>query len=164
MIYQRINLNPLARVIRPHGPHDGVPVRWEADDASDLPPLPSGEAWVVVEDRPAIDHDRQRLVRVLTTDRDGWRVVDLTPEEIAAKNPVAHSVTRRQLLLVLASLEPPILPSMIEAMIGDNQIGLIEFQNAGSFERSHPLVAELATALQMTPEDVDNIFRQASKL
>lgn len=100
MIYQRITLNPLARVTRPHGPHDGVPVRWSAPDAMDLPPLPSGEAWVVVEDRPAIDHDRQRLVRVLTTDRDGWDVVDLSPEELADRHnpqPVTKLTIKRRL-------------------------------------------------------------------
>jgi len=139
---------------------DGKPIVFQGEN----PPTPDeGQAWVPIEDRPTAG-ENQRLVRVLTTERDGWDVVDLTPEEIAAKNPVPQSVTRRQLLLILASLENPILPAMIEAMIGDNQIGLIEFQNAGSFERSHPLVAELATALSMSTEDVDNIFRQASKL
>jgi len=161
MNYQRIFTNHLRRFTRADlTPHDGIPTTWTGDNP---PALPDGQAWAVVEDRPE-PVEGKKLVRVLTETRDGWDLVDLTPEEIAAKNPVPQNVTRRQLLLVLASLENPILPAMIEAMIGDNQIGLIEFQNAGSFERSHPLVAELATALEMTPEDVDNIFRQASKL
>jgi hypothetical protein len=164
MSHQRVILNPLRRFTRgDQTPHDGIPPTWDRDD---LPALPDGQEWFEIHNAPNYDPATQRVEQVLdpVAKTDGWRVVDLTPEEIAAKNPVPKSVTRRQLLLVLASLETPILPSMIEAMIGDNQIGLIEFQNAGSFERSHPLVAQLATALDMTPEDVDNIFRQASKL
>lgn len=151
---------------RPNGPHDGIPVRWSVSEPNQLPVLPTDEAWFEIEDRPDYNPETTRIERFLDEKAkiDGWKVIDLTPEEIAAKNPVPESVTRRQLLLVLASLETPILPAMIEAMIGDNQIGLIEFQNAGIFERSYPLVAQLATALDMTPEDVDNIFRQASKL
>jgi len=164
MNYQRIFTIHLRRFTRADlTPHNGIPPTWDRDN---LPTLPEGQEWFEIRDRPDYDSKTQRVEQVLdpVAKTDGWRVVDLTPEEIAAKNPVPQNVTRRQLLLVLASLENPILPAMIEAMIGDNQIGLIEFQNAGSFERSHPLVAELATALEMTPEDVDNIFRQASKL
>ena len=164
MSFQRVILNPLRRFTRgDQTAHDGIPPTWDRDD---LPKLPEGQDWFEIQPAPEYDAATQRVEQVLdpVAKKDGWQVIDLTPEEIAAKNPVPASVTRRQLLLVLASLEPPILPSMIEAMIGDNQIGLIEFQNAGSFERSHPLVAQLATALDMTPEDVDNIFRQASKL
>lgn len=100
MTHQRIFLSPLARITRPHGPHDGVPVRWEAPDAMDLPPLPSGEAWVVVEDRPSFDPATQRLERVLTTERDGWRVVDLTEEELESRNrpaPVTKLTIKRRL-------------------------------------------------------------------
>lgn len=100
MKYQRINLAPLARILRPHGPHDGVPVRWEAPDAMALPPLPDAEAWVVVEDRPEFDPATQRLERVLTTERDGWDVVNLTEEELAARNqpqPVTKLTIKRRL-------------------------------------------------------------------
>lgn len=167
MKYQRINLNPLARVIRPHGPHDGVPVRWSAPDAMDLPPLPSGEAWAEIHERPeaGTDYDPKtmRIERVIGqvdgTWRDGWRVVDLTPEEL--KVP---SVTRRQLFLALANLDPPVTRSQIKQVIGSDEKALIEFEEALMFDRNHPLVGSLGAALSMDAPKIDQLFKLASQL
>ena len=127
--------------------------------------LPDGYTYAPDLDQPDYDPSTQRIERGnLSLDGYGWNVIDLTPEEIAALDPVPQSVTRRQLLLVLANLDTPILAESIETMIGENLNGLIEFRNAGSFERSHPLVGQLATALGMSEDQVDELFRQASTL
>jgi hypothetical protein len=127
--------------------------------------LPEGYTYIPDLDQPDYDPATQRIERAEPTlDGYGWRVIDLTPEEIEAQNPVPQSVTRRQLLLVLANLDTPILAESIEAMIGDNVNGLIEFRNAGSFERAHPLVGQLAAALGLSEDQVDEMFRQASTL
>lgn len=162
MKYQRITLFPLARMTRPNGPHDGVPVRWEAPDAIDLPPLPDGEAWVVVEGRPSFDPATQRLVRVLTSERDGWDLVDLTPEEIAARDMPA-GVTRRQLFLIVYR-EKGISRAQIKALLAGNEEALIELEEAQQFERRHPLVESLGAALGLSAGEVDELFKAAAVL
>jgi hypothetical protein len=87
MNYQRIKLNPLQVMSRNNGPHDGVKVKYTGD-ARKLPPLPAGEKWVV--DDPEPKHGKnQRVERELTAEKYGWKVVDLTSEEIEARMP-AH--------------------------------------------------------------------------
>ena len=87
MNYQRIKTNPLEIMLRNNGPHDGVKVKFTGD-AENLPPLPDGEKWVVDDDQPTYG-ENQRIERELTLEKYGWRVVDLTPEEIEARIP-AH--------------------------------------------------------------------------
>lgn len=88
------------------------------------------------------------------------------PEEA---EPVPESVTKRQLFLVL-NAERGITRDMLAAMIEKNpndkerENGLIELQEASAYDRQHPLVIQLASALSLTPEDVDHIYRAASKL
>jgi hypothetical protein len=84
---------------------------------------------------------------------------------IAAYNSrpwIPPSVTRRQLFLWLLGSKG-LTRAQIRSMITDES-GLIEFDEAISFERNHPLVAQLATALNMTKEDVDAGFIAASQL
>jgi hypothetical protein len=87
---------------RPNGPHDGIPVRWSVSEPSRLPILPTDEAWFKIEDRPDYDPETARIERVLdeTLLIDGWRVVDLTPEEIAQRNrpkPITKLTIKRRL-------------------------------------------------------------------
>jgi len=85
MTYQRIKTNPLQVMHRNNGPHDGVKVKFTGA-AGNLPPLPDGEKWVV--DVPEPQHGKnQRVERELTVEKYGWKVVDLTPEEIEARMP-----------------------------------------------------------------------------
>lgn len=104
----------------------------------------------------------------------GWRAQTGTPDEAtaaidftwSAANPrlaeVPTSVTRRQLLLALVGIG--VTRSAIRAQIGDNEAGLIEFDEASTFDRTHPLVASLATALGMTSSQVDDLYRTAATL
>ncbi len=82
-----------------------------------------------------------------------------TPPE---PEPVVPSeVTRRQLFLWLNSLG--ITRAQVREMI-QGEAGLIEFDEAQTFARAHPLVAQLADALGMTDAQVDEAFRAAAEL
>jgi len=82
-----------------------------------------------------------------------------TPPE---PEPVVPSeVTRRQLFLWLNSIG--ITRAQVRGMI-TTEAALIEFDEATTFARAHPLVAQLATALGLTTEQVDEAFRNAATL
>lgn len=169
MKHQRITTTttPPTRINRPTDPRDGRRTIWDDDLHGPVPNLPDGEAWVAIEDRPeagtGYDPGTQRIKRSLTAEADGWQIVDLTAEEIRART-VPASVTRRQLLLVLASQDPPITREAIRGMLAGNELGLIEFDEAMSFERDHPLIGQLATALGMDEATVDQLFIAAKQL
>lgn len=76
--------------------------------------------------------------------------------------PVPPSVTRRQLLLVLNA--QGITRAAIRAQIGDDEAALIEYDEATTFDRPHPLVASLAAAMGLTSAQVDDLFRTAATL
>lgn len=77
---------------------------------------------------------------------------------------VPSPVTRRQLFLVLAGLPQPITRAALRAMLEGNEPALIEFDEALSFAREHPLIASLAGQLGLSDADVDDLFRAASQL
>jgi hypothetical protein len=76
--------------------------------------------------------------------------------------PVPQSVTRRQLLLVLNA--SGVTRAAIRAQLAGNEAALIEFDEASSFDRSHPLVAQLGASLGMGAEQIDDMFRAAASL
>jgi hypothetical protein len=77
-------------------------------------------------------------------------------------SPVPAEVTRRQLLLILH--RSGVSRGAIKQTIGNDEEALIEYEEALSFRRDHPLVSSLGQALSMTEENIDNLFRQASQL
>lgn len=79
-MFQRITITPLERVPKNHG-QDGIPSVWY----DDTHPLPEGQKWVPIEEVPT-PGENQKLEIELTTEKDGWRIVDLTPEEIAERD------------------------------------------------------------------------------
>jgi hypothetical protein len=159
MKHQRIFTTPPRRFTRADlTPHDGIPTTWTGDNP---PSLPDGQAWAVVEDRPE-PVDGKKLVRVLTAERDGWDLVDLTPEEIRARE-VPATVTRRQLFLMVFR-EKGISRGQIKSLLAGNEEALIELEEAQQFERNHPLIESLATALGLSSAEVDELFKAAAAL
>lgn len=86
-----------------------------------------------------------------------------TPEERrAAMTPI----TARQLRLTLRR-EAGITPAMVEGIIsgiedeGEREDALIEWEYASHYERLHPLIAQVADALELTDEAVDALWDQA---
>ncbi|MEY9719268.1 hypothetical protein ABIA22_001758 [Sinorhizobium fredii] len=66
------------------------------------------------------------------------------------------TLTRRQLLRVL--LEIGITEAAIDAALAGDPVGMIEWKNANSYERLHPLVTGLATDFNLPPEQVDALW------
>lgn len=99
---------------------------------------------------------------------EGWETV--TIEEFNALRaggwepieyqPIPSEVTRRQLFLELNALG--ITRAAIRGMLAGNEAALIEFEEATTFARTHPLVESLGAQLQFMAWDVDDIFRRAS--
>jgi hypothetical protein len=141
----------------------GYPATLDIPDGR-TPPEPPGHAYVPDLPPPTYDPDRQRIERAApTVDGYGWKRIDLTAAEIRQRT-VPASVTRRQLLLVLASQDPAITREAIRGMLAGNELGLIEFEEARDFERAHPLIGQLATALGMDEATVDQLFIAAAQL
>ncbi|MFD1709096.1 hypothetical protein FVQ98_14490 [Ottowia sp. GY511] len=123
---------------------------------------------------PAHDPLTQWLVEVTPVDVAGtltqqWVVVDMTEAEVAAARQarVPHSVTRRQArqALLLAGLLDQVEPA-IAAIADPTQRGLasIEWADSQAFERSRPLLIQLASALGLDSAALDNLFIQAAQL
>jgi hypothetical protein len=87
-----------------------------------------------------------------------------TPEEIAEyqKSLVPQVITRRQFKIALAVLgknENDILNGINQLPEPTKTIATISYTEAGTFERSNPeLIFVGKTFLQMTDEQIDNIF------
>lgn len=89
--------------------------------------------------------------------RDAW--APYTPPE--PEPAVPSEVTRRQLFLWLNSIG--ITRAQVRGML-TTEAALIEFDEATTFARAHPLVAQLAAALGLTAEQVNEAFRNAATL
>jgi hypothetical protein len=106
-------------------------------------------------------------------------IIDMTVEEIAeweASNPIAlpaddakpPALTRRQLRLGLLSIG--LTNDDIETHIAsieepsERAAALIEWQDASSYERDHPVLVDVATALGLPPEQVDALWLWAAGL
>jgi hypothetical protein len=96
-------------------------------------------------------------------DGNAW-VEGATQEEIAEyqKSLVPQIITRRQFKIALAILgknENDILNGINQLSEPTRTIALISYTEAGTFERSNPeLIFVGKTFLQMTDEQIDNIF------
>jgi hypothetical protein len=96
-------------------------------------------------------------------DGNAW-VEGATQEEIAEyqKSLVPQIITRRQFKIALAVLgknENDILNGINQLSEPTRTIALISYTEAGTFERSNPeLIFVGKTFLQMTDEQIDNIF------
>ena len=92
-----------------------------------------------------------------------------TPEEIAEANKpiVPQVITRRQFKIALAVLgknENDILNGINQLPEPTKTIARISYTEAGTFERSNPeLIFVGKTFLQMTDEQIDNVFTIGSQ-
>jgi len=93
-----------------------------------------------------------------------------TQEEIdlVAKSKVPTSVSKRQLKQALVIAGIPL--ANIEYAIGqipdelEKELMLIFWNDSTEFERNHPKLIEFSQALQMTENQVDELFTMASSL
>lgn len=73
---------------------------------------------------------------------------------------VPQEVTRRQLLLALYAAG--ITRGQIKQMLQGNEPALIEYEEALTFKRDHPLIVSMGAALGKTAEEIDQLFIAAA--
>lgn len=93
-----------------------------------------------------------------------WEVIDLTPAQIEAKRKasIPPSVSPRQIrqAMTAAGLRAP-----VEAAIAaSNQDTKDWYEFATEFERNHPMVVALATGLNVTERQLDDLWTLAGSL
>ncbi len=94
-----------------------------------------------------------------------WIAAGNTPEAYVAAPLPSPPITRRQLRLTL--VRNGISLSIVEAAIEAMPEGLekaeaqIEWADASTFERSHPTLLLIASALGLSEEQIDVMWRQA---
>ena len=99
--------------------------------------------------------------------------IALSQEEIAAlpppPPPVMPTITRRQLRLALLRLG--VTGDQVEAQIAampgtpiEREAAMIEWQDATTYERNHPLVVMLGAALGLTEAQIDAAWMGAATL
>lgn len=99
---------------------------------------------------------------------DVSKIITAEMREAAIEAAALLPLTRRQMKLGLLSIG--ITGQMVEAELAeiedtfDREYALIEWQEAGQIERSHPLVDELADAFSLPAEQVDTLWVWASSL
>ena len=145
---------------------------------------PNGEFHrVVVESLPAgTTHAQLGVLPVNETvpegyRRTGWQIIDGVCEPALEALEVLPSpeptplapVTRRQLFLWLNAnlgLSRAYLRGRLEEIADPSarEAALIEFDEAATFERTHPLIDRLASALELTSEQVDAAFIAAAQI
>jgi hypothetical protein len=94
-----------------------------------------------------------------------WRGVQgkrpLTVEEIAARNPVPISVSAAQACLIL---EDDGILAQVEAVVSEMPKTVqIWYARANTWERDNPYVRGIGLELDLTDEQVDEMFRRASR-
>ena len=101
-------------------------------------------------------------------------LVEMTPEEQAAWDAIQAQaqafapLTARQLRLAL--LSAGITPAMVDVEIAaitdetDRAAAEIEWEYASSYERTHPLIDQMAAAFELPPEQVDTLWLAAADL
>jgi len=82
-----------------------------------------------------------------------------TSEELRANFP---ALSPRQLRLGLLSIG--ITEGDVEGLLAGDPAGLVEWQYATQYNRTHPLIDALGVQLQITPEQIDALWTWASEL
>ena len=96
----------------------------------------------------------------------GWVIIDERPAP--PPEPVPESVTARQARQWM--IENDIMPSQVDAMIaeieGEKERELLQnyWEYSTEYQRNHPLLIELGERLDLTHDELDQAFREASTL
>ena len=93
-----------------------------------------------------------------------WVVLPVSPP--SATVPVPFEVSRRQarqqliVMDIIGNVQP-----VIAAIADDTNRALVQsfWDDSGTFERSHPQMIELATAIGLSSEQLDNAFIEAAQ-
>lgn len=96
-----------------------------------------------------------------------WQLVGPVAEP-PSPDPVLPALTRRRLRLGLLSIgiRAPDVEAVIAAIPDEEarEWAMIEWQDASEYERNHPLIADVAAALDLPSEQVDALWIWAAGL
>lgn len=98
---------------------------------------------------------------------DQWTAEQAALAAEAPSDPMPELTPRQlRLMLLQLSLTEASIIALIDAIEdeGERAAALIEWNWATRYERSHPLVAQLASAMDFTPEELDALWRYAADL
>lgn len=129
----------------PASPEAGAPIieaRWASSDETDVVVVTASGHFVLKPDAPPLIG--QTIAPFVPTP------VPLTP------------LTPRQLRRALLGIG--ITAAMVEAQIASDQETMIDWEYSTQFERNHPTVVSLGTALGMSSEQIDTLWRAALAL
>lgn len=162
MTHQLIHIPTLTAVTRAIGGY--LPQRTVAE--GQVITAPEDHAYVPILERPDFDPAKQRIIRSTTLEGRGWVVVDLTEEELAARNAPPSSLRAWQAKAVLSManlLEPA---EQVIAGLPEPQKTVVTsaWQNNSDFDRESQTIITLAAALGLTSEQLDDMFRQGAAL
>ena len=91
----------------------------------------------------------------------GDEVIDGTLVKKKKQINVPQSITARQTRLIL--LQEGLLDK-VESILNTNRAWQIEWEYASEIERTHPLIGSMQQALNLTDEQVDNLFINGASL
>ncbi len=145
-------------------PVNGYPRRRSTGDPATYR-APDNYAYVPDLPRPDYDPATQRIQRVAPTlDGWGWEVLDLTPEEIAART-VPDAVPRHALKIAMLREDPESVGQVNAAIAAMPEAQRLEadisWQEAPNIRRSAVLVSQLAGVLGWDDARVDRVFTAA---
>lgn len=127
------------------------------DPASFTPAEIADAGYVVAPEPPEYDPEAEQL----GWDGEAWTVTALPPAPLTPISP-------RQMLIALLSIgiTEELVLAELEAIEDPQQraIALIEWRRAGTIERDHPLVTDLAATFALPAGQVDDLWRWAAGL
>jgi hypothetical protein len=94
----------------------------------------------------------------------GWDGEAFIPPAIAEPElPPLGPISRRQMRLTLLAhgLLELVEPAIANLPEPERSAALIEWQDASEYQRDHPLIEQIGGALQLSPEQVDALWREA---
>lgn len=85
-----------------------------------------------------------------------------TPQAYAVPNPVPASVSRAQAKIALS--RNGLLASVEQAVAAAGREVAIWFADALTWRRDNPNILSLGASLNLTPDQIDDLFRQAAQI
>lgn len=122
----------------------------------------------IPDDADCTDFGYEFLIESPAPQQDGFQARELPPvnnvqqwELVAVPVVVPQSITARQTRLVLLSLG---LLDDVDALVAADRAYQITWEYATEIERNNPILIALATQLNMTDVQIDNLFIAGAKL
>jgi|TARA_B100001093_G_scaffold197398_1_gene189695 hypothetical protein len=153
MKHQLIKINPLERASSPIGGFPPIRQLAKGQEFSS----PDGYTYVPIMEKPEVP-DGKEVIRNLTKESDTWEIVD------SSQNLVFQEVSRLQLRLAIINSDILNLEDLDAAISSKGTEAKVRWDHADFIPVDHPLVIELKNDFNLSDEQVDTIFIEASQI